>query len=215
MHCLISSEWTCVGFNSPHISIYWEDCMNESCEIHKYCWRLFCTTGTTFSKGVEDARFLRKELVVIIKERKERLNKEESPIVRHSSRSWWEWKIQEWRRHCWSNHGPVDCWHETASVALTFTIKYCISQSFPMSIRRSLKVHDKSSFWFLHMFDVRVRNMREKLSPTSDKLKKKKGLNFNIQLDGSPNEYELFDVYWVHTMWRGLRGYFPTDWVYA
>lgn len=22
-------------------------------------------------------------------------------------------------------------------------------------------------------------------------------------------------AYWVHTMWRGLRGYFPTDWVYA
>ncbi|KAI8530613.1 hypothetical protein RHMOL_Rhmol11G0073000 [Rhododendron molle] len=92
-------------------------------------FRLFCTTGTTFSKAIKDARFLHKELVVIIKERKQRLNKEESPIVSDLLSGILlaldeNGKFRNEEDTANQIMGLLIAGHETASIALTFTIKY-------------------------------------------------------------------------------------------
>ncbi|KAH7835393.1 hypothetical protein Vadar_025790 [Vaccinium darrowii] len=85
--------------------------------------------GTTFSKAIKDAQFLRKELVVIIRERKTRLKKEENPTV-HDLLSGIlltldaNGKFRTEEDTAGQIMGLLIAGHETASVALTFTIKY-------------------------------------------------------------------------------------------
>ncbi|KAH7860570.1 hypothetical protein Vadar_014987 [Vaccinium darrowii] len=85
--------------------------------------------GTTFNKAIKDARFLRKELGVIIRERKTRLEKEGIPTVPDLVSSFLlttdeHGKFMTVEDIADKIMGLLIAGFETTSVALTFTIKY-------------------------------------------------------------------------------------------
>lgn len=89
----------------------------------------FSMTGTIFNKAIKDARFLRKELGVIIRERKTRLENEGIPTVPDLVSSFLlttdeHGKFMTEEDIADKIMGLLIAGFETTSVALTFTIKY-------------------------------------------------------------------------------------------
>lgn len=94
------------------------------------CIRFFLLylTGTIFNKAIKDAIFLRKETLVIITERKTMLEKEENPTVRDLLSYFLltpdaDGKFMSEEDISYKILGLLIA-GETASTALTFTVKY-------------------------------------------------------------------------------------------